>query len=105
MLNDEQKRAYERFIALRDKVGVGSYGRRLKQKPIPKSEVVCTVDVAGYNHPFFESNDLYLEYVEAFKQWLAVEPEFRKKERMSMIRGDYGDSDSWRDKQAKVKEI
>lgn len=105
MLNDEQKKAYAKFIELRDKLGIGHYGRRAKKKHIPASEVVCTVDVVGFNHPFYERNDLYFEYVEAFMKWLAVEPEFRKAERMSMIRGDYGDSDSWKDKQSKVKEI
>lgn len=105
MLNDEQKKAYLKFIELRDKLGIGTYGRRLKTKRIPISEVLSTVDVAGFNHPFYERNDLYFEYVEAFMAWLAVEPEFRKEERMSMIRGDYGDSDTWKDKQSKVREI
>lgn len=104
-MTEEQKRIYEKFIELRDKVGIGRYGRHLKHKRVPLSEVVCTVDVVGLNHPLFERNDLWFEYMEAFKRWLEVEPEFRKQERMSMIRGDYGDIDSWKDKQTKVKEI
>jgi hypothetical protein len=47
------------------------------------------------NHPLFEQNDDWLEYKEASLAWWAIEPEFRKTERMSAIRGDYGSSDSW----------
>lgn len=104
-LSEEQKRAYQKFISMRDKVGLGTYGRKQKNKLVPHSEVVCSVDIAGFNHPFFERNDLWLEYIKAFEDWLRLEPDFRKQERMSMIRGDYGDADSWRDKQPKVKEI
>jgi hypothetical protein len=50
------------------------------------------------NHPLFEVNEEYQEYKEAFSEWLKVEPEFRKAERMSMIRGDYDTQDSWKDK-------
>jgi hypothetical protein len=50
-------------------------------------------------------NDEWLEYKEASLAWWKVEPEFRKTERMSMIRGDYGDSDSWREKKHNVKEM
>jgi hypothetical protein len=43
-------------------------------------------------------NEEYQEYKEAFSEWLKVEPQFRKEERMSMIRGDYDTQDSWKDK-------
>jgi hypothetical protein len=66
---------------------------------------VCSVDITGLNHQLFEQNDDWIEYKQASLAWWAVEPEFRKTERMSMIRGDYGDSDSWREKQPNVKEI
>jgi hypothetical protein len=57
------------------------------------------------NHPLFMQNDEWIEYLAASAAWWEIEPEFRKAERMSMIRGDYGDTDSWRDKQSKVKEM
>jgi hypothetical protein len=63
------------------------------------------VDVGNMNHPLFIENDEWIEYQQASLAWWAIEPEFRKTERMSMIRGDYGDVDSWRDKAQPVKEI
>jgi len=104
-LTDEQKRAYQRFIIARDRVRIGTYGKGKKGEWIPLSDVVCTVDMAGMNHPVFEQNDLWLEYKEASLAWWAIEPEFRKTDRMSMIAGDYEDSDQWKDKQTGVKEI
>ena len=104
-LTQEQQRAYDRFIRARDRVRIGTYGKRLKGSRVPLSEVVCTVDITGFNHPFFERNDEWIEYLEASAAWWAIEPEFRKLERMSMIRGDYGEVDSWREKQHKVREI
>jgi hypothetical protein len=104
-LTDEQKKAYQRFIIARDRVRIGSYGKGKKGERIPQSDVVCTVDLAGMNHPVFEQNDEWLEYKAASLAWWAIEPDFRKTERMSMIRGDYDDSDQWKDKQTGVKEI
>jgi hypothetical protein len=101
----EQERAYQRFIRARNNVALGQY-RKYNTKPWqPTSDVVCSVDVGGLNHQLFEQNDEWLEYKEASLAWWAIEPSFRKDERMSMIRGDYGDSDNWREKQPKVKEI
>jgi hypothetical protein len=105
MLSKEQQIAYNRFIKARNKVRLGTYGRGGLHPIIPHSEVTCTVDIAGFNHPFFERNDDWIEYLEASKAWWAIEPEFRKTERMSMIRGDYGVVDSWREKQTTRKEI
>lgn len=102
---DEQKQAYARFIRARNRVRIGRYGTGGKGSHVPHSDVVCTVDVAGLNHPLFERNDEWIEYKEASEAWWAIEPEFRKTERMSMIRGDYGDSDSWREKKHNVKEM
>jgi hypothetical protein len=104
-LTQEQQRAYDRFIKARDRVRIGQYGKKQKGSWIPLSDVVCTVDVAGLNHQLFEQNDAWLEYKEASLEWWAIEPEFRKAERMSMIRGDYGDSDNWREKKQYLKEI
>ena len=91
-LTDEQQRAYNRFILARNRI------RNPKAKWIRSSDYTCTVDIAGMNHPLFELNEEYQEYREAFSEWLRVEPEFRKDERMSMIRGDYETQDSWKDK-------
>jgi hypothetical protein len=101
----EQTRAYQRFIIARNNVSLGQYRKYNKRPWQPTSDVVCSVDVTGLNHQLFEQNDEWLEYKEASLAWWAIEPEFRKTERMSMIRGDYGDSDSWREKQPNVKEI
>ena len=94
MMNDEQKAAYSRFIKIRDKI-------RHSHTWIPASDYLRTVEVVGMNHPMFEPNELYLEYQQAFKDWLAVEPEYRKDERMSMIRGNYDKQDTWRVKDGK----
>lgn len=84
-LTPEQQKAYDRFIRARDRLGVvkrtGNW--------IRSAQVRSTVDLMGFNHQFFEDNPEYQEYVEAFREWLAVEPEFRDKERMRASRGDY----------------
>lgn len=102
---DEQRRAYDRYIRARNNVSLGQYRKYNKNKWQPTADVVCTVEVAGLNHPLFEQNDEWIEYKDASLAWWAIEPEFRKHERMSMIRGDYGNSDSWREKPTQVKEI
>lgn len=92
---EEQKKAYDRFIQARNRVGLVRTKGFTKNKWVRFADVVCTVDVAGMNHPLFEQNDEWLEYKEASSAWWAIEPEFRKAERMSSIRGDYGHSDNW----------
>jgi hypothetical protein len=92
---DEQKRAYQRYITARNNVGLVRTAGYTKRAWVRTADVVCTVDVVGMNHPLFEQNDDWLEYKEASIAWWKVEPEFRKTERMSAIRGDYGVSDSW----------
>ena len=104
-LTKEQQVVYNRLIKARNNVALGQYRLKNKNPWQPTSDVVCSVDVVGLNHQLFEQNDEWLEYKEASLAWWAVEPEFRKTERMSMIRGDYGNSDSWREKQPNVKEI
>lgn len=104
-MTEEQKRAYLRYTKARNNVSLGQY-RKYNTKPWqPTSDVICSVDVAGLNHQLFVQNDDWLEYKEASLAWWAIEPEYRKTERMSMIRGDYGDSDNWREKQPNVREI
>jgi hypothetical protein len=93
-LTPEQRRAYERYITARNKMGIG---KRAK-KWIRQADVLSTVDLMGFNHPFFEDNPDYREYKEAFLAWLAIEPFIREEERMRMSRGDYGIEDSWEDR-------
>lgn len=103
-LTDEQKKAYKRFITARNKVGVVRTQGYTKRKFIRQADVVCSVDVIGLNHPLFEPNDDWLEYKEASLAWWAIEPEFRKTERMSAIRGDYGTSDNWEESAPRVRD-
>jgi hypothetical protein len=99
--NDEQKKAYARFIKARDRV----YNRRSKHPWVPLSDYSACVDVAGMNHPLFVVNEPWLEYKEAFMAWLEVEPPFREHERMRMSRGDYGTQDSWDERGGKVPDV
>ena len=103
-LTDEQQKAYKRFITARDKVGMVRNQTFTKNKWVPHSAVLATVDVAGFNHPFYAPNHDWQEYLAASSAWWAIEPEFRKTERMSAIRGDYGASDSWDEGSPKVKD-
>jgi hypothetical protein len=103
-LTDEQQKAYKRFITARDKVGLVRTKNFTKVKWVPFSAVLSTVDIAGFNHPFYEPNHDWQEYLEASSAWRAIEPEFRKTERMSAIRGDYGTADSWDEGSPRVKD-
>lgn len=99
----EQKKAYTRYITARDKVGLvrtAGYSKR----PWIRTAEYDTVDVEGLNHPLFSVNDDWLEYKEASLAWWAVEPEFRKTERMSAIRGDYGTADSWDESSPRIRD-
>lgn len=102
-LTPEQQRAYNRYITARDKVGLVRTKDFTKRGYIPTREYT-TVDIAGFNHPHFERNDEWFEYKEASEAWWAIEPDFRKTERMSAIRGDYGASDSWNEEAPRVRD-
>lgn len=104
-LTTEQQRAYDRYIRARNSVSLGQYRKYNKGDWQPTSDVICTLDQANANHPLFIENDNWQEYKAAQEAWFAVEPDFRKTERMSMIRGDYGSADSWREKRIQVKEM
>jgi hypothetical protein len=104
-LNEEQVKAYKRFIRARNNVALGQYRMYNKNPWQPCSDVVCSVDEVGLNHQLFLQNDEWLEYKEAFEAWVAIEPVARKDERMSMIRGDYGDSDNWQEKKSNLREV
>ena len=100
---EKQTRAYERYIKARDKVGLvrtKGYGKR----PWVRTAEYDTVEVAGLNHPLFARNDDWFDYLEASSQWWAIEPEQRKTERMSAIRGDYGTADSWNEDAPNVRD-
>lgn len=102
-LTEEQKKAYNRFIAARDKLGYGLKNRNPKW--VNPSEVEGCVDVEGFNHPLFIVNEVYLEYVNAFQAWLDIEPRFRDEERMRSSRGDYGLADTWEQKSSKAGDV
>lgn len=95
-LSAEQRKAYDRYIRIRNRVNSAPY--------VPHSDVLATVDVEGLNHPLYEPNPLWEEYKEAFLAWLAVEPAFRQQERMRMSRGDYGAQDSWEDRASYIND-
>jgi hypothetical protein len=92
---EEQNKAYARFIRARNAVGLVRTANFTKQAWVRFAEIQSTVDIVGLNHPLYESNAPWLEYLEASSAWWRVEPEFRKTERMSAIRGDYGLADNW----------
>ena len=95
-LTEEQRLAYARFIKARDTVGLVPNAKPKKQAWVRMAEVVQTVDIAGFNHPFYEANYLWLEYLEASVAWWKIEPEIRDRERLRSSRGDYGAvSDNW----------
>lgn len=102
---EEQKRAYDRYIRARNAVSLGQYRKHNKGEWQPTSDVLCSVDQPTENHPIYIQNDAWVEYKEASEAWWAIEPQFRKDERMSMIKGDYGNIDSWREKKTQVKEM
>jgi len=104
-LTQEQQKAYQRFIRARDRVGLVPECRDNSKPWVRTADVQSTVDIEGMNHPLFEQNDEWLEYKEASLAWWGLEPEFRKNERMSSIRGDYGASDSWSEKYGHIEDV
>jgi hypothetical protein len=103
-LTEEQQRAYDRFIKARDGAGIVRTEGYTKRAWIRQAVVVQTVDVEGLNHPLFEVNEEFIAYLEASGAWWRLEPEFRKEERMSAIRGDYGASDSWNEEAPRIRD-
>ena len=103
-LTAEQQRAYDKFIKARDEAGIVRTEGYTKRPWVRQAVVVQTVDVEGLNHPLFVENDEFIAYLDASETWWKVEPEFRKEERMSAIRGDYGASDSWNEEAPRLKD-
>jgi len=104
-LNEEQQKAYDRFIRARDRVKLVRTPKNIKYEWIPHRDCLDSYRADGEHHPLFEPNVLWLEYKDAFEAWLKVEPEFRDQERMRMSRGDYGKQDSWDDAPSGVKDV
>ena len=100
----EQTRAYERFILARNNVSLGQYRKYNKGAWQPTSDVVCTVDIEGLNHPLFEPNDTWLEYKEASLAWWKIEPAYMDANRLRSTRGDYGKADNWDVRTSYVKD-
>ena len=103
-LSAEQQKAYRRFITARDRVGIVRTQGYTKRAWVRQAEVIQTVEIAGLNHPMYEPNYDFIEYLEASRAWWAIEPEFRKTSRMSAIRGDYGASDSWNEEAPRLRD-
>ena len=68
ILTDEQQRAYDKYIKARDKVGLV----RRKGAWVRLADVIETVDDPKLNHPLFVQNDAWLEYKQAFMEWLEI---------------------------------
>ena len=83
-LNDEQQKAYDRFIRARDRVKLVRTVKNIKNEWIPHRDYVESYRADGEHHPMFEPNPLWQEYKDAFEAWLNVEPKFRDEERMRM---------------------
>lgn len=103
-LTDEQQKAYKRFITARDKVGLVRTQGFTKRAWVRQADVIQTVEVTGFNHPFYEDNHDWKEYLAASLAWWKIEPEIRKQQRMSAIRGDYGSSDSWNEEAPRIRD-
>jgi len=103
-MTNEQQRAYDRFIRARNNVSLGQYRKYNKGDWQPTSDVVCTVDADGLNHPLFEPNDAWAEYKEASLAWWKIEPAYRNDERLRSTRGDYGKADNWDVRASYVKD-
>ena len=104
-LTREQRQAYDRFIRARDRVKLVKTNANIKNEWIPHRDYIESYRADGEHHPVFEPNVLWQEYKDASVAWWAIEPQFRKDERMSMSRGDYGRSDSWEDAPSGVKDV
>ena len=64
---------------------------------MPQRDYVECVRADGEHHPMFLINEDWEEYKNASSAWWAIEPQWRKDERMRASRGDYGDEDNWDD--------
>ena len=103
MTNDQLK-AYKRYIRAAEKVKLIRTKKNLLWEYIPHNEALGSLKADGEHHPLYVPNEAWLEYKEASKEWWAIEPEFRKDERLRASRGDYGEEDSWEDETTDVKD-
>lgn len=96
-MTNEQIRAYKRYTKALEKVKLVRTTKNFTWPYIPHRDCLDSVRPDGTHHPLFEMNDDWEEYKLASEAWWAIEPEWRKDERMRASRGDYGDEDSWDD--------
>jgi len=87
---EEQQKAWARYMAAWDNVGLGR--KRKKGAWIPQSDVLGSVKSDGMLTPLFVPNE---ECKEASEHWKQVQPRHMHDERLRMTRGDYGLEDSW----------
>ena len=90
---EEQQRAWARYMAAWDNVGLGK--KRKKGAWIPHSDVLGSVKSDGMLTPLFIPNEAWSEFKEASEHWKQVQPRHMHDERLRMTRGDYGVEDSW----------
>lgn len=100
----EQIKAYNRYTKALEKVKLVRTSKNYMWEYIPHSDYLGSVKADGDHHPLFLENEAWWEYKEAVTEWLKVEPEYRKSERMRASYGDYGDEDNWDDEPTEVKD-
>ena len=105
MLNEEQQKAYDRFIRARNRVKLVRTSTNLKYEWIPHRDYLDSVKADGDHHPLFIQNIIWDEYKQASSAWWLIEPEIRKIERMRMSRGDYGIQDNWDDAPSGIRDM
>jgi hypothetical protein len=104
-LNEEQQKAYRRFIRARDKVKLVKTKDNISNPYIPHRDYLDSIRFDHENHSQFMVNDEWMEYKEASLLWWEVEPKFRHEERMRATRGDYGTEDNWDDDATDVTDL
>ena len=90
---EEQQKAWRRYMAAWDNVGLGN--KRRKGAWIPQSDVLGSVKADGMHHPLFIPNEAWSEFKAASEHWKQVQPRHMHDERLRMTQGDYGTEDSW----------
>lgn len=101
----DQQKAYARFIKARDAVKLVRTSKNISYEWIPHRDYLDSIKNEGEPHPLFIQNMIWDEYKQASLAWWAIEPEFRKEERMRMSRGDYGVQDNWDDAPSGIRDV
>jgi len=105
VLNEEQLRAYGRYIQARDRVKLVKTAKNIGYAYIPHRDYLDSVSVKTLNHPLFIVNDEWIEYTKAALAWWEIEPRFRHEERLRASRGDYDTEDDWNQDERNIKDM